>query len=99
MTAQDCNPGLDRCEGPLENANRTLALWLFDEGLGEHLMLGLDWAFDCEQGPFVASSFMPPPPFRYMFTHTLPRFRKLGLADAAIEQMMVTNPARVLPVQ
>ena len=72
---------------------------LFDEGLGEHLMLGLDWEFDCEQGPFVASSFMPPPPFRYMFTHTLPRFRKLGLADAAIEQMMVTNPARVLPVQ
>jgi predicted metal-dependent phosphotriesterase family hydrolase len=34
-----------------------------------------------------------------MFTHTLPRFRKLGLEESAIEQMMVANPARVLPVQ
>ena len=72
---------------------------LFDDGLGEHIMLGLDWAFETEQGPFVPCTFMPPPPFRYMFTHTLPRFRKLGLEESAIEQMMVANPARVLPVQ
>ena len=72
---------------------------LFQEGLGEHLVLGLDWAFEAEQGPFVPCTFMPPPPYRYMFTHTLPRFRKLGLEEAAIEQMMVANPARILPVQ
>ncbi len=72
---------------------------LFSEGLGEHLVLGLDWAFDTEQGPFVPCSFMPPPPFRYMFVYTLPRFRKLGLEESAIEQMMVANPARLLPVQ
>ena len=72
---------------------------LFQEGLGEHLVLGLDWAFETEQGPFVGCSFMPPPPYRYMFTHTLPRFRKLGLEEDAIQQMMVTNPARILPVQ
>jgi len=72
---------------------------LFDEGLGDHIVLGLDWAFDCEQGPFVGCSFMPPPPYRYMFTHTLPRFRKLGLEESHIEQMMVANPARILPVQ
>lgn len=72
---------------------------LFNEGLGEHLVLGLDWGFETEQGPFVPCTFMPPPPFRYMFAYTLPRFRKLGLEEAAIEQMMVANPARVLPVQ
>ena len=72
---------------------------LFEEGFGEHLVLGLDWAFETEQGPFVPCTFMPPPPYRYMFTHTLPRFRKLGLEEGAIEQMMVANPARILPVQ
>lgn len=72
---------------------------LFDEGLGEHIVLGLDWAFDTEQGAFVGSSIMPPPPFRYMFTTTLPRFRKLGLEEPQIEQMLVANPARILPVQ
>lgn len=72
---------------------------LFDEGLGERLVLGLDWAFETEQGPFVPCTFMPPPPYRYMFTHVLPRFRKLGLTEVEIEQMMVTNPARILPVR
>jgi predicted metal-dependent phosphotriesterase family hydrolase len=71
---------------------------LFQEGLGEHLVLGLDWAFESEQGPFVPCTFMPPPPYLYMFAYTLPRFRKLGLEEAAIEQMMVKNPARILPV-
>ena len=71
---------------------------LFDEGLGEHIVLGLDWAFETEQGPFVGCTFMPPPPYRYMFTHTLPRFRKLGLEEQAIEQMLVANPARILAV-
>jgi phosphotriesterase-related protein len=72
---------------------------LFHEGLGEHLVLGLDWAFESEQGPFMPCTFMPPPPYRYMFTHTLPRFRKLGLEEDAIRQMLVTNPARILPAQ
>jgi predicted metal-dependent phosphotriesterase family hydrolase len=72
---------------------------LFQEGLGERLVLGLDWAFESEQGPFLPCTFMPPPPYRYMFTHTLPRFRKLGLEESAIEQMLVRNPARILPVQ
>jgi len=72
---------------------------LFDEGLGGRLVLGLDWAFETEQGPFIGCSFMPPPPYRYMFTHTLPRFRELGLEEDAIQQMMVANPARILPVQ
>ena len=71
---------------------------LFDEGLGEHLALGLDWAFETEHGPFVPCTFMPPPPYLYMFTHTLPRFRQLGLEEEQIEQMMVKNPARILPV-
>lgn len=72
---------------------------LFQIGLGNHIVLGLDWAFDSQQGPFLPCTFMPPPPFRYMFTHTLPRFRKLGLIEAEIEHMMVKNPGRILPVQ
>ena len=72
---------------------------LFAEGLGDRIVLGLDWAFEDEQGPFMGCSFMPPPPYRYMFTHSLPRFRKLGLEESHIEQMMVANPARILPVQ
>jgi len=72
---------------------------LFQEGLGDRIALGLDWAFECEQGPFLPCTFMPPPPFRYMFTHTLPRFRKLGLTEGEVKQMMVLNPARILPVR
>ena len=72
---------------------------LFQEGLGKRIVLGLDWAFETEQGPFVPCTFMPPPPYVYMFAYTLPRFRKLGLEEEAIRQMMVRNPARILPQQ
>jgi len=71
---------------------------LFDEGYGDRLVLGLDWAFENEQGPFVPCSFMPPPPYIYMFTHALPRLRELGLCEAAIQLMLVDNPARLLPI-
>jgi len=71
----------------------------FDEGLGDHLVLGLDWAFETEQGHFLPCTYMPPPPYRYMFTHVLPRFRALGLEEKAIEQWLVVNPQRILPVQ
>jgi predicted metal-dependent phosphotriesterase family hydrolase len=72
---------------------------LFEDGFGDRLALGLDWAFESEQGVFVPCSFMPPPPYVYMFTHVLPRFRKLGLEEEAIEQMLVENPKRILPVK
>jgi len=36
---------------------------------------------------------------RYMFRFTLPRIRELGLEEEAIEQMLVGNPARLLPLQ
>jgi len=69
---------------------------LFDQGHGDRLVLGLDWAFENEQGPFIPCTFMPPPPYIYMFTHTLPRMREMGLEEAAIEQMLVRNPAPLL---
>jgi phosphotriesterase-related protein len=72
---------------------------LFEDGLGDRLVLGLDWAFETEQGPFVPCTFMPPPPYVYMFGYVLPRFRKLGLEEQAIAQMLVKNPARILPVK
>jgi len=72
---------------------------LFDDGYGDRLVLGLDWAFENEWKVFIPCSFMPPPPYVYMFTHTLPRMRELGLGEEAIEWMMVRNPARLLPIE
>ncbi len=72
---------------------------LFQAGLGDKLSLGLDSGYCSESGPFAPMTFLPPAPFAHMFTHTLPAFRRLGLEESAIEQMMVTNPARILPVQ
>lgn len=72
---------------------------LFQDGFGDRIVLGLDWAFENEQGPFLPCTFMPPPPYVYMFTHVMPRFRELGLEEEAIEQMLVKNPARIMPVK
>jgi predicted metal-dependent phosphotriesterase family hydrolase len=72
---------------------------VFSAGLGEHLVLGLDWAFCSESRPFSACTFMPPPPFLHMFTHTLPAFRALGLTPQEEETMMLTNPQRIIPVR
>lgn len=71
---------------------------VFDAGLGEHLVLGLDCAFASESGDFQYC-IIPPPPFLYMFEHTLPEFRKMGLTEQEEKAMMVDNPARILPVQ
>ena len=84
---------LDFNEGIVREIRR-----LFNDGFGDRLALGLDWAFENEQGVFIPCSFMPPPPYVYMFTNTLPWFRKLGLEEDAIETMLVHNPARLLPV-
>jgi len=71
---------------------------LFDAGYGDRLTLGLDWAFENEMGVFIPCSFMPPPPYVYMFTNALPRLRDLGLESEAIEWMLVRNPAHLLPI-
>ncbi len=34
-----------------------------------------------------------------MFTHTLPRFREMGITEDMIRVMMVDNPKRVMPVR
>jgi phosphotriesterase-related protein len=70
---------------------------VFDAGLGERLCLGLDCAFTSESGPFKYS-IIPPPPFLYMFTETLPALREMGLTEAEEEAMMRRNPQRILPV-
>jgi phosphotriesterase-related protein len=72
---------------------------LFDGGYGDRLVLGLDWSFCNTAGPFIPCSFMPPPPYVYLFQYALPRMRELGLEEGAIEQMLVQNPARLLPIQ
>ncbi|MBI2440252.1 MAG: hypothetical protein HYV35_02660 [Lentisphaerae bacterium] len=72
---------------------------VFDAGLGSCLVLGLDWAFTSESGPFAPCGFVPPPPFLHLFTHTLPAFRAMGLTSSEEEIMMQVNPQRILPVQ
>lgn len=71
---------------------------IFDAGLGEHLVLGLDCAFASETEPFTYC-IMPPPPFLYMFEHTLPAFREMGLTEQEEKTIMMDNPARILPVK
>ena len=81
---------------PLVTAIRTI----FDAGLGDHLCLGLDCAFCAQQEDMVFRyDNMPPPPWRYMFTETLPAFRRLGLTAEEEELIMGQNPQRILPVQ
>ena len=73
---------------------------LFDDGYGDRLVLGLDWAFsnDNSNAVLIGCSFMPPPPYVYMFEYTLPRLREMGLREDAIQCMLVDNPARLLPI-
>jgi len=71
----------------------------FDAGLGEHLLFGLDSGYCSEAGPFEPAPFLPPDPWLYMFTDVLPAFREMGLTADEEEAIMVTNPARILPVQ
>ncbi len=70
---------------------------IFDAGLGDRLVLGLDCAFGSERDGFKYC-IMPPPPYLYMFTHTLPAFRELGLTPEEENTMMATNPQRIIPV-
>lgn len=77
---------------------------LFDAGVGDRLGFGLDWAFTSGQGQtpdgrFGPCSYMPPPPFLHMFTHTLPALRKLGLTAEEEDWIMRKNPQRIIPVQ
>ncbi len=72
---------------------------VFDAGLGEKLVIGTDWAFVSESGPFGPCTFMPPPPFVQLFTSVLPAFRVLGMTAEEEAWMLVRNPARVLPVR
>ena len=70
----------------------------FDAGLGDRLVLSLDWAFDTSDGRELRGR-MPPPPFIYLFTKTLPVMREFGLTPDEEHAMLVTNPQRILPVQ
>jgi phosphotriesterase-related protein len=73
---------------------------VFDRGLGDRIVLGLDCSFSASHGPGpLRYRNVPPPPFLHMFTHTLPAFRGLGLTAEEEEAMMVRNPQRILPVQ
>jgi len=93
-TNLNLSAGADRWQ-PLVDAIHEV----FDAGLGQHLCLGLDWAFCSEVHEFGPCRFMPPPPYVYMFTDVLPAFRSMGLTAEEEDTMMRTNPQRILPVQ
>ena len=85
----------------------------FDEGFGDRVTLGLDSYFAVGYADLMAnprwrphqgdSTLLMPSarfePFIYMFTHTLPRFREIGITEDMIRVMMVENPKRVMPVR
>ncbi len=77
---------------------------LFDAGVGDRLGFGLDWAFcsgegQTKDGRFGPCTFIPPPPYLHMFTHTLPAFRAMGLTAEEEEWIMRKTPQRIIPVQ
>jgi len=106
-----------RMDGPRKQCDAWGAAIMraFDEGLGDRLCLGLDWAFqlgllDFKADPdwrarktgtglFVPCTFMPPPPFVYMFTHTVPRFKEMGVTDDMFHTMLVEVPKRIIPIR
>lgn len=70
---------------------------IFDKGFGSQIVFGLDCAFSSESGEFCYT-IMPPPPYLYMFEHTLPAFRRMGLTEEEEDAIMRSNPQRILPV-
>lgn len=73
---------------------------IFDAGLGDHIAgFGLDWAFVSESGPFGPCTFIPPPPYLHLHTHTLPALRAMGLTADEEDAIMRVNPQRILPAQ
>ncbi|KPJ70624.1 MAG: hypothetical protein AMS14_10270 [Planctomycetes bacterium DG_20] len=92
------NLRMDRQDGPEHWRPLVEAIHeVFDAGLGSHLVLGLDCAFASESGTFTYC-IIPPPPYLYMFTHTLPALREMGLRPDEEDAMMAVNPQRILPV-
>ena len=87
----------------------------FDEGLGDKLTLGLDWGFSVGYLDFMANpkwrphqgdtnlmapcTFMPPPPFVYLYQYTIPCFKEMGITDEMLNTMLVQNPRRIIPVR
>lgn len=73
---------------------------IFEIGLGDKIAgFGLDWAFCSESRKFGPCTYIPPPPYLHMFTHTLPAFQKMGLTEKEEEAIMLKNPQRILPVR
>ncbi|MBI3985326.1 MAG: hypothetical protein HY343_00250 [Lentisphaerae bacterium] len=71
----------------------------FDAGCGDKLFLSLDGGYCSVTGPFGPVTYIPPDPWRYLFTDVLPAFRHMGLTAQEEEAIMVANPAKILPVR
>lgn len=72
---------------------------VFQAGHGDKLVLGLDSGYCSESGNFERVTFMPPPPWLYMFDEALPVFRGMGLTADEEDYIMRRNPQRIIPVQ
>ena len=71
---------------------------VFQRGYGANLVLGLDSGYCSESGPFSPMTFLPEPPFLYMFTDVLPALRGLGLTPEEESVLLERNPRQLLAV-
>ena len=73
------------------------AVKLCEAGYAERLTLSHDASFfSVNMEPSVRNRIMPNWHHRYICDTVLPAMRQRGVSDAAIEQIMVKNPARIL---
>jgi phosphotriesterase-related protein len=72
---------------------------IFDQGCGGNLVIGLDSGYCSESGPFEPMTFLPEPPWLYLYETVLPFFRTLGLTEAEETAMLAVNPQRIVPIR
>jgi predicted metal-dependent phosphotriesterase family hydrolase len=77
----------------LDATRVSLALQLFERGLGGHLLVASDRARKTELRHYGG------PGYGYVLGTFVPMLRTAGLDDAAIHQVLVENPARALQVR
>ena len=77
----------------LDATRAALAARLFDAGFGAHLLLSSDRARKTELRRYGG------PGYRHLLELFVPLLRDTGLEDAAIQMVLVDNPARALQIR
>lgn len=72
-------------------------LWLVEHGYGKQLLLGMDGGRVEATAGYMAGQGRANG-LDYLLTRFTPMLRKLGLSDAAVEDMLVNDPARAFSI-